>query len=145
LNGLFAAGALGMALGSAWGWVFPINKNLWTSSYVVLTAGAASLVLAVCLWMIDVQGWRRWARPLVTYGLNPMIAYIGSGFMAGLLGMIHVPTTGGSAPLQRVIYEGAFASWLSPLNASLAYAVAFVAVWYGLLLLLERRSLIFRI
>jgi predicted acyltransferase len=145
LNGLFAAGALGIVLGSVWGWVFPLNKNLWTSSYVVFTAGMACTTLAVCLWAIDVRTWRGWARPFVTYGLNPMIAFVGSGLMARLLGMIRVPTADGSAPLQRVVYDGAFAAWLSPVNASLAYAVAFVVVWYGILLVLERRNLILRI
>jgi predicted acyltransferase len=145
LNGLFAMGALGTALGGVWGWVFPINKNLWTSSYVVFTAGLACLTLAVCLWAIDVRGRRGWARPFVSYGLNPMLAYIGSGFMARLLGMIRVPATDGSLSLQQAVYEGAFASWLPPLNASLGYAVAFVAVWYGILVVLERRGVVFRI
>jgi len=145
LNGLFVAGALGAVLGSGWGWVFPVNKNLWTSSYVVLTAGLASTTLAVCLWAIDVRGWRRWARPFVTYGLNPMIAFVGSGLMARVLGMVRLPTAAGTASLQRLVYEHAFATWLSPVNASLAYALAFVAVWYGLLLVLERRNVIFRV
>jgi predicted acyltransferase len=145
LNALFALGALGMALGGAWGWVFPINKNLWTSSYVVFTAGLACLTLAACLWAIDVRGWRGWARPAVSYGLNPMIAYIGSGFMARLLEMIRVPAADGSVSLHHAVYERAFASWLSPLNASLGFALAFVAVWYGILLLLERRGVVFRI
>jgi predicted acyltransferase len=145
LNGLFAAGALGMAAGSAWNWVFPINKNLWTSSYVLFTAGMACVVLACCLWLIDVQGRRRWATPLVTYGLNPMVAFVGSDVMAGMASLITVPYEGGRASLQQVIYQTAFASWLSPRDASLAFAVAFVLVWYLILLGLERRGIVFRV
>jgi predicted acyltransferase len=146
LNGLFAAGALGMAAGSAWHWVFPINKNLWTSSYVLFTAGMACVILAVCVWLIDVQGRRRWAAPLVTYGLNPMVAFVGSGVMARLISsLLTVPYAGGHAPVQRVIYETAFASWLAPKNASLAFAVAFVLVWYLMLRALERRGIVFRV
>jgi predicted acyltransferase len=145
LNGLFAVGTLGMLIGTVWGWVFPINKNLWTSSYVVFTAGMASVLLALCLWAIDGKGWNRWSRPLVTYGLNPMIAFVGSGIMARLLGMIRIPTATGSVPLQRVAYDSLFATWLSPVNASLAYAITFVAVWYGILLVLERRGIILRV
>jgi len=145
LNGLFVAGALGMAVGSVWGWVFPINKNLWTSSYVVFTAGMACTTLAVCLWAIDARGRQAWARPFVTYGLNPMIAFVGSGLMARLLGMIRVPGPDGTTSLQHAIYERLFGSWLPPVNASLAYAVAFVVVWYGILLVLERRGVVFRI
>ncbi len=146
LNGLFAAGALGMAAGLAWHWVFPINKNLWTSSYVLFTAGMACVILAVCIWLIDVQGRRRWAAPLVTYGLNPMIAFVGSGIMARLItSLITLPYAGGRAAVQRVIYETAFASWLAPRNASLAFAVTFVLVWYLILLALEQRRIAFRV
>jgi len=145
LNGLFAAGALGLAAGGIWGWVFPINKNLWTSSYVVFTGGMACTLLAVCLWAVDARGWRGWARPFVTYGLNPMIAFVGSGVMARVLGMLRVPGDVGPVPLQQVVYTRGFASWLSPLNASLAYALAFVLVWYGILRVLERYNLIVRI
>jgi len=128
-----------------WGWVFPINKNLWTSSYVVFTAGMACTVLAVCVWSIDARGRRRWARPFVTYGLNPMVAFVGSGLMARVLGMLRVPAEAGPVPLQRVAYTWGFASWLSPMHASLAYAIAFVLVWYGILRVLERHNLLFRI
>ncbi|HEU5218117.1 MAG TPA: heparan-alpha-glucosaminide N-acetyltransferase domain-containing protein, partial [Gemmatimonadales bacterium] len=99
LNGLFAAGALAAVAGLMWNWVFPINKNLWTSSYVLFTAGIACLTLATCAWLIDVRGRDRWARPLITYGKNPLMAFIGSGVMARLLGMIHLPMGGESLAL----------------------------------------------
>jgi predicted acyltransferase len=145
LNELFAAGAIGATAGLMWNWVFPINKNLWTSSYVLFTAGLACLTLATCAWLTDVRGRRRWAAPWVTYGKNPMVAFIGSGLMARLLGMGHVTLGGESVSLQQAIYRGGFASWLAPRNASLAYALGFVALWYGILKLLERRGIIFRV
>ncbi|MHB1327351.1 MAG: acyltransferase family protein, partial [Gemmatimonadales bacterium] len=86
LNGLFAGGTLAALAGAGWGWIFPINKSLWTSSYVLLAAGLAALTLATTSWLVDVRGRRRWARPLVTYGLNPMVAFVGSGLMAKLMG-----------------------------------------------------------
>jgi predicted acyltransferase len=145
LNGLFAAGALGAVAGLVWNWVFPINKNLWTSSYVLFTAGLACLSLATCAWLIDVRAARRWAAPLVSYGKNPMVAFIGSGVMARLLGMIHVSWGGETISLQQAIYRGLFASWLTPRNASLGYAIGFVAVWYGILRLLEKRGVMLRV
>ena len=145
LNGLFAAGAIAATAGLMWNWVFPINKNLWTSSYVLFTAGLASLTLATCAWLIDVRGRARWAAPFVTYGKNPMIAFIGSGLMARLLGMAHLRMGGESVSLQQWLYRGAFASWLAPRDASLGYAVCFVAFWYFLLRILERRGLMFRV
>ena len=145
LNGLFAAGAIGAMAGLMWNWVFPINKNLWTSSYVLFTAGLACLALATCAWVIDVRGRGRWAAPFVTYGKNPMVAFIGSGMMARLLGMAHITMGGESVSLQQAIYRSGFASWLAPRNASLGYALGFVALWYGILRILERRGIIFRV
>ena len=145
LNGLFAAGTLGATAGLMWSWVLPINKNLWTSSYALFTAGLACLALATCAWLIDIRGWIRWARPFVTYGRNPMVAFIGSGLMARVMGMVHLTREGESVTLQQAIYRSLFASWLEPQNASLAYALLFVLVWYGLLRLLERRGIVFKV
>ncbi len=145
LNGLFAAGAIGAMAGLMWHWVFPINKNLWTSSYVLFTAGIACLALATCAWLIDVQGRSRWATPFVTYGKNPMVAFIGSGLMARLLGMVHVTMAGESVSVQQAAYRTLFESWLTPRNASLAYALLFVTVWYLILRVLERRGLMLRV
>lgn len=142
LNGLFAVGAMVMLAGLMWNWVFPINKNLWTGSYVLFTGGMAAVAVAGCAWLIEVRGKRRWAAPFVTYGLNSITAFVGSGMMARVLGLIHLPYGGESIALQQVIYRGAFASWLAPRNASLAYALGFVALWYGILRLLERRGIV---
>lgn len=145
LNGLFAAGALGMVAGLMWNWVFPINKNLWTSSYVVFTAGMACVAIGVCSWLIDVNKRRVWANPLITYGLNPITAFIGSGAMARVLGLIHVSYEGSSVSLQQAIYRAGFASWLPPRNASLGYAIAFVLLWYGILRVMKRRGWVLRV
>jgi predicted acyltransferase len=145
LNGLFAAGALGMVAGLMWNWVFPINKNLWTSSYVLFTAGMACVAIATATWLMEVGGYRRWAAPFITYGLNPITAFVGSGAMARVLGLIQVPLGGESVSLQQAIYRSVFASWLSPRNASLGYAIAFVVLWYGILKLLERRGIILKV
>jgi predicted acyltransferase len=145
LNGLFAAGAIGMVAGLMWNWSFPINKNLWTSSYVVFTAGMACVAIATIAWLTDIRGWRRWASPLVTYGLNPLVAFVGSGALARMLGTVQVSSGGETIALQQAIYRSAFAPWLEPRNASLAYAVAFVLLWYGILKLLQRRRILLRV
>lgn len=145
LNGLFAAGALGMVAGLMWNWVFPINKNLWTSSYVLFTAGMACVAIATSAWLMEVRGYRRWAAPFITYGLNPITAFVGSGAMARVLGLIQVPLGGESVSLQQAIYRSVFASWLGPRTASLGYAIAFVVLWYAILKLLERRGIILKV
>ena len=79
---MFAIGAIGMMVGMMWNWSFPINKSLWTSSYVVFCAGMACVALATVMWVVDVQNIRKWTKPFVIYGMNPMAAFVGSGVMA---------------------------------------------------------------
>ena len=146
LVGLFAAGSLAMVGGLIWNWVFPINKNLWTGSYVLFTGGMAAVTLATCTWLIDVLGITRWTAPFRWYGMNPMIAFLGSGAMARLAGsVITVPVAGERVPLQRVIHDRVFASWLEPRNASLLYAITFVLVWAAILGWLHRKRVYFKV
>jgi predicted acyltransferase len=133
-GGLALAGAIGVVLGAAWGVWFPLNKALWTSSYAVLTAGLALLVFAACGWAIEFRGWRRWAGPFVVLGVNALALFFLSTLVAHVLTLIHV----GDGRLQPWIFERAFAPWASPINASLAYAVAYLLVWWGVMWLLYR-------
>lgn len=119
--------------GLMWDWVFPINKNLWTSSYVLVTAGMAGAALAGCIWLADVLAFRPWTKPFVVFGVNPLLAFIGSGAMARLIySVIQVSYHGEKVPVQRVTYVTLFASWLAPRNASLLFAVTFVLLWAAL-------------
>ena len=147
LAGMAAVGAIGMMVGLMWHWVFPINKSLWTSSYVVFTAGMAALSLATIMWIVDFQKVRGWTKPFVIYGVNPIIAFIGSGVMARLIySIIKVSADDGRRiSLQSWLYQTLFASWLAPENASLAFALAFVLFWYGILYLLWRRNIILKV
>lgn len=135
LAALFAVGALAMMLGLMWHWVFPINKNIWTSSYVVFTAGIGAVSLATCMWLIDVLQWRRWTFPFVIYGVNPMLAFLGSGLMARCIASLWTWETaeGTRTSLQAFVFKTMYASWLPPREASFAYAVSFVALWFLIL------------
>ena len=146
LNGLFAAGALAMGAGLMWHWSFPINKSLWTSSYVLFTAGMACVTLGTISWITDVFRVTKWTQPFVIYGMNPMVAFVGSGMLARTiysLGKVNVD--GREVSVQAAVYHSLFASWLEPRNASLAFAVSYVVLWYGILWLLWRRKLILKV
>jgi predicted acyltransferase len=146
IGGLIAAGAVAIVVGLLWGMVFPINKSLWTSSYVVFTAGMAAIALALCLWVIDERRITRWTKPFVVYGVNPMIAFLLSGMVARLIySILKVSSGGETMSLQRWIYETFYASWLAPKNASLLFALSFVALFYLLLAALHRRRIYFRV
>ena len=139
--GMFVAGAVCIAIGWAWNAFFPINKALWTSSYVLFTGGLALQFLALCYWLIDIKGYRKWARPFEIFGVNAIALYVGAGLMADLFGLIRV----GDTRLGGWIYNNAFASWLSPINASLAFAISFVLVWLFLMWLLWRRRIFIKV
>lgn len=144
--GLFGAGCLAMVAGSLWGWVFPINKNLWTSSYVIFTAGFACVVLATCLWTIDVHQWRGWTKPFVIYGVNPLVAFVGSGIMARLTdSLIKLQVGDRKVSLHQWSYELLFAPYFTDKFASLLWGLGFVAFWLGVLALLYRRNIIVKL
>ncbi|HEU4990499.1 MAG TPA: heparan-alpha-glucosaminide N-acetyltransferase domain-containing protein [Gemmatimonadaceae bacterium] len=146
VSGLFAVGALGMMAGLMWNWALPINKNLWTSSYVLFTAGVAAVALATIVWIVDVQGVKWWVRPWVVYGRNPLIAYVGSFFMARMMySVLSVSYQGRTVSLQEAVFRAWFLPWASPVNASLAFAVVFVLLWYGILVVLDRRHIILKV
>lgn len=125
--GLMLGGDALLLLGWAWSWVFPINKNLWSSSYVLWTAGMAMLVLAALMWAMDGLGRTRWARPLEHYGANALAVFVLSGLIGRLMILIKVgPTT-----LKGWIFDTFFRSWASEVNASLAFAIVVVLFFWG--------------
>jgi predicted acyltransferase len=146
VTGLFAVGSVGMMVGLMWNWSFPINKNLWTSSYVVFTAGMAVVALATIMWIVDYCNVKWWTKPFVVFGVNPIVAFVGSGVLARLIYTLwHVNYQGKSIALQDAIYQIVFLPWLPPRMASLAFAISFVLLWYGILTVLYRRNIILKV
>ena len=139
---LWMAGAAAAGLGLAWGLVFPINKNVWTSSFALFSAGMAAQTLALCHWLLDVHHWRWWSAPFAAFGRNPLAAYFLSvGFDALLARWM----TEEGASLKSMVYRAAFARWLAPCcgaeAASLAYAIAYVALWALVVMEMRRRRI----
>lgn len=147
LAGLFAVGALTMMFGMIWNWGFPINKSIWTSSYVLFTAGMGAIALATCMWIIDVKGWRRWTFPFVVYGMNPMLAFLGSGLMARITSTIWQVDAGNGTRIsaQGLLYQQIFAPLLPPRDASLLYALCFVTLWFVILWGALKRGIVLKV
>ena len=143
---LLAAGLTAMVAGLAWNRVFPINKNLWTSSFALLSAGLAAQALAFLHWVVDVKRWRAWSRPLTAYGRNPLAAYFLS---VGLDSILTRVSAAGGGSLKGIVYRGAFVPWLRPCcgaeAASLGYAIAYVVLWGVILGEMSRRRIFIRI
>lgn len=145
VTGLFVAGAVCAVIGWCWNPFFPINKSLWTSSYVFFTGGLALEFLALCYWLIDIRKYQRWAKPFVVFGVNAIVLFVGTGVMARLMGLIKLPWGSETISLQGWIFQKLFLSWASPINASLAYAIAFILLWLGLMWILYSRKIFLKV
>ena len=143
--GLFAAGFLLTASGLLLHPVFPINKQLWTSTFVLFTAGAALLLLGICYVLIDGNGWKKWSYPFLVLGSNAIFAYVTSILMAKTLVAVKVPTAAGRIALQPYIFERFFSPLAGNLNGSLIFALLFVLVWTLLLIPFYRKRIFIKI
>jgi predicted acyltransferase len=124
---LLGCGAIVVQLGLLWDLAFPINKKLWTSSFVLLTGGLAMQVFAGCLLTFDLWGWRRLARPWEIVGMNAIFVFVASGLLAKLLQNIGI----GDISAHEWLYKNLFASWTTdPKLASFGFALATVAFWW---------------
>ena len=124
---LFAAGAIALVAGTIWGWYFPINKALWTSSYVLVAAGWDLLLLAVL--QATIRSDRYW-KPVLIFGMNPMVVFFFSGLIPRVLGMVKI----GDQGLTSWIYsQGIEPLFADKINASLAGALIYVLIWAGIL------------
>ncbi len=145
--GLVVFGVLGLAAGKIFNLWFPINKKLWTSSYVIFTAGLALVCLAVCYWVLDIKQWRgRWTKPFLVFGMNSIAAYVFAEMVSHWFDHVEMHLANGSAmSWQEVIYERLFAGLASPPNASLLYALVFVMMCWAAMWVLYRRGMFLKI
>ena len=144
--GLASAGIAAVGLGLVMDRWCPINKSVWSASYVVFTAGAALSGLAVCYWLIDVRGYRRWATPFIVYGMNPIVAYVLSTLIAKEMLLWRVSRGDGTVlDLHNYVFESIFLPLARPVDASLLYAVAYTFVWLGVAAVLYRNRVLIKI
>jgi predicted acyltransferase len=144
--GLFVAGVACIVAGWMWNAWFPINKALWTSSYVVFTTGMALQLLALCYWLIDIKRYKRWALPFVIFGTNALAVFVLSGLAARSMNLWKMPRMDGRpGNLQTYIYEHLFAAWAAPASGSLLYALLYLLIWLGLMAILYRRKIFIKV
>jgi predicted acyltransferase len=143
LLGMLLGGVLGVVAGEILNLWFPINKNLWTSSFVVFTAGAALLCLGVCYWVLDIQQWRgRWTKFFLVFGMNPIVAYVFAEMIAHWIDRMSVR---GGMSWQEVLYQKLFAQLAGPYQASLLYAISFVLMCWLAMWALYRKGIFLKI
>jgi predicted acyltransferase len=146
LVGLMGAGAVALSLGLLWGTAFPINKNLWTSSYSLFMSGLAAVCLAICLWIVDVKGWKAWAKPFVWLGMNAIALFVGATLATLLL--LWIKVTGDDdkrRSLYGSIYRAVFNHFADQRIGSLLFALTFCAFWIAVGGLLYRRRIFIKV
>jgi predicted acyltransferase len=143
--GLVAAGIVLALAGEVAGAWFPINKQLWTSSYVLLTAGLGYVVLGLVYELVDRRGFQRPAAPFVMLGGNALAIYLLSSLVARLLELCQVTAGDTCESLRLFLYEHLFAPWAGAENGSLGFALAYLLVWMIPTAELHRRRLFLRV
>ena len=143
---LFLLGNVALVIGVIWDIWFPINKNLWTSSYVIFTGGMALLFLATCYYLIDVKKSTWWTKPFVIYGTNAITVYVLSGILARILILVRIPQPDGTNVLLKTfIYQNYFASWAGPMNGSLFFALGYIILWLGIMTIFYKKGIFIKI
>lgn len=142
--GLLAAGVALVVAGKLWSLGFPLNKKLWTSSYVLFSGGTSALLLGSLYWMIDVKGWRKaWTQPWIVFGTNAIFAYMLSELLAStlwLMGLHHH-----TEMFWTAIYDPIFAK-INPVGlGSLCYSIAYTAVCWLITYPLWRKKIFLKI
>jgi predicted acyltransferase len=159
--GLFVAGCVMAAAGYCWDMAFPINKKIWSSSFVVYTTGLATLVLAVLLYVIEMRGGagggsgpvRRGmvSRFFDVFGKNALFIFMVSGIWPRLQGLFHIAAGAGAdgkmryEGLKEWMYEHLFAPAFGAMNGSLLYAVFNILLLWALCYWLDRKKIYIRV
>ncbi len=144
--GMLIAGIVGLLLGFLWGHWFPINKKLWTSSYVLMSAGWTLIGLSLCYWAIDVKNWKKgWTYVWVVFGMNAITAYVFAELLSATLSAIHVSWRGKIVSLTDYLFDAVFSRLPDVHLASLAYSLSIVCVCFLFAFLLYRKKIFLKV
>ncbi len=138
---LIISGAILIVAAYAWDILFPINKKIWTSSYVLLTIGIDMMILAVLVYLIELKKLNNWTYFFEVFGRNPLILYIASGIVITLFGMIPV----GDMSFRSFIYQNLFTSWLSPKTASFFFAFSYMLLIWIMGLWMDKKRIYIKV
>lgn len=139
--GLLVEGLVWAVLGIMLSLILPLNKSLWTPSYVLFSGGLAGFTLGLMYWVIDVRGIRGPTRWLEAMGENAILLFFASGVVGRLMGHIHV----GDVTLKAWVYQRGFLTWLSAESASMAFALSNLTCWALVLWVLWKKRWIWRV
>ena len=146
IAGISVAGALCICAGLIMSHWFPINKNLWSPSFVFCTAGIAMLALSVCMWIVDYKLFRGGLGPFLILGTNSLLCYMLSDLVLAPTKIIPIHLNAVTTVFLRdFIYMKGFAAWLSPRAASLVFSLCYLAVIILIVQPLHKRNIFFKL
>ena len=139
-------GTLIGAAGFLWGFAFPINKSLWTSSFVLYTGGLAMIFLSLCIWALDLRGWKAGAKPFLVFGSNPLFAFVLSALLVKVAALIkYTDPEGKSRSALYWVYQHVFYPVHQAELGSFLYAITFTTVVWLVCLVLYKRGIFIKI
>lgn len=127
--------------GGLWNWFFPINKNIWTSSYVLYTSGLGTLALATCILIVDMWGYTKWTFLGVVYGANAITSYV----LAGMLTVVFYGLNIGGSSLNEWFMSGVTSIGFDPRFASMLYAIIYMLIIFVPALILYRKKIFIKV
>jgi predicted acyltransferase len=145
-RGLAVASLVSLALGYLWSLWFPLNKNMWTSSYVLVAAGYALALMTIVFWAVEHKGWRSgWTWVWLVLGSNAIAAYMFSELLPGVLHNVHFIAGGKRTDAIGFVFDHVFARIPDPGWAAFAYSVSFTAVCFVPIWALYRRRVFLKV
>ena len=139
-------GFIWLTLGYLWSWIFPLNKNIWTSSFSLFTGGLASMVFGFCYWFIDVKGHKKGINWGIAYGINAITIFFLSGIIARIMSMIHISVEGDIMSLKGFLYSVILkAIFADPMLASVSHSILWVFLFYGLASWMQQKNILIKV
>jgi predicted acyltransferase len=141
LTWIFFTGFSMYLLGAAWGWFMPLNKNLWSSSYTLWTAGMCTMGLAAAILVVDILGYTRGTKLGRVYGANAITSYV----LAGMLTLVFYSDIFGGVSLSGLWMDGVTSIGIAPKLASLLYAIIYMLIIYVPAYILYRKRIFIKV
>jgi predicted acyltransferase len=139
-------GLIAVILGICFDFFFPLNKSLWSSSFVLFTSGLATIYISILYWLFDVKGYKTGTNFFLVFGLNAITVFFGSAVIAKLFNIPFIVNNGVAVGVKNWLYQTYFVSNISnPYLASLVGALIFVLIWYVILWFMNKKKVFIKI
>jgi predicted acyltransferase len=143
---MFIAGNIMIFIAYIWSFWFPINKLMWTSTFVLFTGGFALNLFSLCFWVVDVKEYKFWIKPFQAFGMNALAVYFLAVLAGRYLKFIKVTDVSGNlVNLKGYIYRAVFLPLADPVHASFMYGIVYTLFWLGFVWFLYKKKIFIKV